>query len=104
MQKSKPLDPRCGIYTITPADAETLLTDPFPLFHQFRVHDGDLPGGPAKTDEPQLQPEAKRLRKCGMDGHQPQPSSGTRQAPACIQRPACLLPQAARRGAMPQCS
>lgn len=28
MQKSKPLDPRCGIYTITPADAETLLTDP----------------------------------------------------------------------------
>jgi len=28
MQKSKPLDSRCGIYTITPADAETLLADP----------------------------------------------------------------------------
>ncbi|MNS81081.1 hypothetical protein D3C72_1147820 [compost metagenome] len=36
---------------------EPLLADPAPALDQFLVHDRDLPGGPTKTDEAQLEPE-----------------------------------------------
>ena len=35
--------------------------NPFPALDQFLVHDRDLTGGTAETDEAQLQPEAQRF-------------------------------------------
>jgi hypothetical protein len=42
---------------------EPLLADPAPPVDQLAVHDGDLSGRPAKTDESQLEPKAQGLPK-----------------------------------------
>jgi hypothetical protein len=42
------------------------LADPAFLFHQLALHDRDLPGRPAEADEPELEPETKRLAKGRM--------------------------------------
>jgi len=45
---------------------KTGLPDPALFFHQLRLHDGDLPGRPAETDEPELEPETKGFPKTGV--------------------------------------
>jgi hypothetical protein len=47
---------------------ETPFGDPSPPLHQFLMHDGDLSGRSAETDEAELQPEARRLRKSDFVG------------------------------------
>src|SRR5215475_5781398 len=42
---------------------ESLLTQPAPPLDQLTVHDRDLSRRAAEGDEPQLDPEAKRLRE-----------------------------------------
>ena len=39
--------------------------NPSPFFHQFLVHDGNLTGRPAETDEAQLEPEFEGFPKEG---------------------------------------
>jgi hypothetical protein len=40
--------------------------DPFFLFHQLRVHDGDVAGSPAETDEAELEPKPKSFGESWM--------------------------------------
>jgi hypothetical protein len=42
---------------------ETLFADPASTLHEFGMHDRDLPGQPAKTDEAEREPEAQRFAK-----------------------------------------
>ena len=43
-----------------------LIAHPFPLLHQFMVHDGNLSGRAAEVDETKLEPELERLGKGRM--------------------------------------
>ncbi|MCY1235043.1 hypothetical protein D9M72_476470 [compost metagenome] len=58
---------------------EALLADPAPPLDQLRMHDRDLPGGPAETDEAELEPEAKRFGKGNGRGGRRKRRGGVRQ-------------------------
>src|SRR5687768_17472270 len=42
---------------------EAVVLNPFAPFHQFGMHDRNLPCRPAKTDKPELEPKTKGFAK-----------------------------------------
>ncbi len=50
-------------HTVIERMQETPVADPPPFLHQFRVHQPDLPGGTAKTEQADLHPDFQALSK-----------------------------------------